>query len=74
MTKEREELRRIEKAVNVFNIWLKGQRTYVSREDAEHAYRTAIKYLNKGRAELSSIIANDNATRKESSLESKDKR
>ena len=57
MTKEREELRRIEKAVNVFNIWLKGQRTYVAREDAEHAYRTAIEYLNKERGRLSKICA-----------------
>lgn len=43
----REESKRINKALNIFRIWLKGQRTYVSREDAEYAYRTAIEYLNK---------------------------
>lgn len=43
----REEVKRINKAVSIFNILLKGQRTYVSPKDAQYAYRTAIEYLNK---------------------------
>ncbi len=62
MMREREELRRIEKAVNVFNIWLRGQKTYVSREEAEHAYRTAIDHLNKERSRLGKTITDGKAS------------
>ena len=61
MSKEKEEVRRLDKAIRVFGIWIKGEKTYVSREEAEHAYRTAIDHLNKERSRLCKTMADNKA-------------
>jgi hypothetical protein len=62
MSMEKEEIRRLEKAIKVFGIWLNRERTYVSPEDADHAYRTAIDCMNKERSRLSKVIADNKAS------------
>lgn len=62
MNKEKEEIRRLDEAIAVFDIWLKGTRIYVSREEAEHAYRTAIDHLRKERSKLCKTIADSKAS------------
>lgn len=62
MSNEKEEVRRLDKAIRVFGIWLRGEKTYVSREEAEHAYRTAIDHLNKERSRLCKTMADSKAS------------
>lgn len=62
MSNEKEEVRRLDKAIRVFGIWLRGEKTYVSREEAEHAYRTAIDHLNKERSRLCKTMADNKAS------------
>lgn len=62
MSSEKEEVRRLDKAIRVFGIWLRGEKTYVSREEAEHAYRTAIDHLNKERSRLCKTMADNKAS------------
>lgn len=50
--KTKEEVKNITKAVDIFNTLTKGTRTYISQEDSQYAYRTAIKYLNKEKGKL----------------------